>query len=119
MICKGGNAMKKKELVIGISCIIVLFMIASYVVSSFKWMQGVVSDNSESLNGNFVVLMLDANNKSSKYWVLQGESIDLSHGFVSFDEHDGQTIHLHGNVIIKEFDDDKQLETIKQEYALK
>jgi hypothetical protein len=38
---------------------------------------------------------------------------------ISFDEKDGLTIHLHANVIIKEFDDATQLDTIKKEYELK
>ncbi|GGA00792.1 hypothetical protein GCM10008018_53920 [Paenibacillus marchantiophytorum] len=111
--------MKKKELVIGLSCLILLVLIGVYVVSSYKWMKGVISDDNESLEGSFVVLMFDANNKPTKYWVLQNETLDMSKGLVSFDELDGQTIHLHGNVMIKEFDDDKQLETIKKDYGLK
>jgi hypothetical protein len=94
-------------------------MVAAYIISSYKWMQGVISDNNESLDGSFVIMLLDANNKPTKYWVLQNETVDLSKGLISFDEKDGQTLHLHGNVIIKEFDEDIQLETIKKDYGLK
>jgi len=110
---------KKKELLIGISCIVLLVMLVSYVISSYKWMQSVMTDNGESLDGSFVVMLLDANNKPTKYWVLQNETLDLSKGLVSFDEQDGQALHLHGNVLIKEFDDDKQLDAIKKDYGLK
>lgn len=111
--------MKKKDLIIVVSCFILLLMVVAYIISSYRWMQGVISDNNDSLDGSFVIMMLDANNKPTKYWVLQNETVDMSKGLISFDEKDGQTIHLHGNVILKEFDDDIQLETIKKEYGLK
>ncbi|TXK71261.1 hypothetical protein [Paenibacillus sp. N3.4] len=111
--------MKKKELIIGISCIVLLFMLAVYMLTSYKWMQGILSDSNESIDGSFVVMLLDASNKPTKYWVLEDENVDLSNGLISFSETDGQTIHLHGNVIMKEYDDANQLLAIKKEYGLK
>ena len=109
--------MKKKDLIIAISCFILFLKVVAYIISSYKWMQGVISENNESLDGSFIVMMLDANNKPTKYWVLQNETVDLSKELITFDEKDGQPLHLHGNVIIKEFDDGIQLETIKRNMA--
>jgi hypothetical protein len=94
-----------------------IILIGSSVFVTNKWIQKI--SNNGTLDGNFVVILLDANNKSTKYWVLQNDTIEQDHGTISFDEKDGLTIHLHANVIIKEFDDTTQLDAIKKEYELK
>ncbi|SEC78645.1 hypothetical protein [Paenibacillus sp. GP183] len=109
--------MQRKRIWIYIVLTVIIMLIGSSVLVTNKWIQKI--SNNGTLDGNFVVILLDTNNKSTKYWVLQNDTIEQDHGTISFDEKDGQTIHLHANVIIKEFDDATQLDAIKKEYELK
>jgi hypothetical protein len=111
--------MQRKGIWLAAVLAIIVLLIGSSLFFTNQWLQKKLSDANGTLEGNFVVILLDAANKPTKYWVLQDDTIDQNYGIISFDEKDGQTIHLHANVIIKEFDDAKQLDAIKKEYDLK
>lgn len=102
-----------------ISGIAVVVIILTVLMFQREFGNKLESTTDSTIDGNFVVILLDGSNKPSRYWVLQNDSVDLKDGWVAFDEKDSQTIHLHGNVIVKEFDTDQELANIKKEYELK
>ncbi|SDN33596.1 hypothetical protein SAMN04487897_102549 [Paenibacillus sp. yr247] len=103
-----------------ISSLIVAALILACLL--FQWVflkRSGIDTNGTTLDGNSVVILLDGNNKATRYWVIQNDWVELKDGWVSFDDKDGQTIHLHSNVIVKEFDNDQVLNDIKKQYELK
>lgn len=107
---------RKYVWIVGI-IIAILVVVLAYIMYQWKSTEALGEDS--TIDGNFVVILLDGNNKATKYWVLQNDSVELANGWVSFDEKDGQTIRLHSNVIVKEFDGDQSLADIKKQYDLK
>lgn len=97
--------------------VIIAALVVGLAYMTTKVLDG--DENGSTTDGNFVVILLDGNNKTTKYWVLENDTVEFANGWVSFDEKDGQPIHLHSNVIVKEFDGDQSLADIKKQYDIK
>jgi hypothetical protein len=99
-----------------IPALIVLIVFGIYEQIGLK---SLISQGEIELDGNFVVMMLDSTSKPTKYWILESTTIDQYGNWISFEEKDGEMIHISSSAIVKEYENPSQLVDIKQEYGLK